>query len=392
MKIEIVDMDHMGNGIGRVNNKVKFVPKSITGDICEVVDYKSYKKYDVSKIENVLENSSKRIDALCPYYNECGGCNISNLEYIEQLKFKVNKVKNIFKKYLDMDINPRVIGSEKEYHYRNKVTYHVSDGKIGLVSQYDGIVSVRNCLLVSEAVNKLYEKIRKEDLSMVDKVIIKECDNGLILIIYGNIDIDKFKDFCIAIYVNDICKYQKEIGYISIGDIKYLVSDKSFFQINTSNIINLYDEIVRYGKFTKSDRVIDLYCGVGSISLYISKYVDSVFGIEIIPDAIIDAKKNARINNINNAEFLCEDVSKVDFNDMNCDVLIVDPPRIGLDRHTVDIINNKGIDKIIYVSCDPMTLVRDLKLFNNYKIENISLVDMFPQTHHVESVVLLNRK
>ena len=168
-----------------------------------------------------------------------------------------------------------------------------------------------------------------------------------------------------------------------------MVSDKSFFQVNTANISNLYDEVVRYGSFGKNDRVIDLYCGVGSISLYIAKYVKSVLGIEIVDEAIKDAKINAKNNEIDNAKFLCGDVAKLIDDNIDGDILIVDPPRAGLDKHTIDVINEKKIKKMIYVSCDPMTLVRDVKLLNNYHLTNISVVDMFPQTHHVECVVKL---
>mgnify|MGYP003319881481 CR=1 FL=1 len=153
-----------------------------------------------------------------------------------------------------------------------------------------------------------------------------------------------------------------------------------------------YDVVLKYGDFKKDDNVIDLYCGVGSISLYISKYVNSVLGIEIIEDAIKDAKENAKLNNINNVDFICGDVSKLV--DLNTDgnIVIVDPPRVGLDKHTIDVLNKINIDRLIYVSCDPMTLVRDLKLLDEYIIKDVTLVDMFPNTHHVETVVLLNRK
>jgi len=164
-----------------------------------------------------------------------------------------------------------------------------------------------------------------------------------------------------------------------------------FFQINTSNISKLYNEIIRYGEFTKNDVVIDLYCGVGSISLYIAKYVKSVLGIEIVEDAIKDAKENAKINNINNVKFLCGDVSKLIDGNINGDTLIVDPPRIGIDEYSLEVINKSKINKIIYVSCDPMTLVRDIKKLDNYELCNISVVDMFPQTHHVESITVLKR-
>ena len=388
MEIRIIDMDHLGNGIGKIDNKVIFVPKSITGDILDIDIYKSNKKYDIGKINKIIKKSELRKEALCPYYDMCGGCNISNLDYSEQLNFKVKKVRNIFKKYLDMDIDPRVIGSVNEYNYRNKITYH-NDKDLGLISEYDNLVKIDKCLLVSDKVNKLFNEIKKNDLSLVKLITIKECDNGLILVIDGKMDIKNIEKYCISIYMNDECVYKKEDGYIIINDIKYMVSDKSFFQVNTANISNLYDEVVRYGSFGKNDRVIDLYCGVGSISLYIAKYVKSVLGIEIVDEAIKDAKINAKNNEIDNAKFLCGDVAKLIDDNIDGDILIVDPPRAGLDKHTIDVINEKKIKKMIYVSCDPMTLVRDVKLLNNYHLTNISVVDMFPQTHHVECVVKL---
>ena len=392
MKLKIIDMDHMGNGIAKYDDKIIFVPKSITNDICDIDIIKSYKNYDRGRINKIIDNSDLRIDAICPYYNECGGCNISNLSYDNQIIFKVNKVKNIFKKYLGMDLEPRVVKSICEYGYRNKITYHIDNNNIGLISEFSGIVNIDNCLLVSDKVNELYNEIKKCDLSQVKLITIRECDNGLILNITGKMEIDKFKSKCIGIYINKKCMYKKEDGYINIGDVKYKVSPESFFQINSSNISRLYDEIIRYGKFSKEDNVIDLYCGVGSISLYIAKYVKSVLGIEIISDAVNDATENAKNNNISNAKFLCGDVAKLIDDNINGDILIVDPPRMGLDKHTIDVINKKKIKKVIYVSCNPMTLVRDLSLIDNYNIEGISIVDMFPETHHVESIVLLSLK
>lgn len=392
MKVKIVEIDHKGNGIGKIDNKVIFIPKCIVGDYVDVNIVKSHKKYDDGRINEIVEFSDDRIDSLCPYYNICGGCNISNLNYAKQLEYKKNKVINIFKRYLDMNINPEIIGSDNRYEYRNKITYKCVDGKLGLVSIDNEIVNIDRCYLVSDKVNELYKCICKEDLSMVDKVIIKECDNGLILSVDGNFNIDNVKNLCLSIYVNSDCVYKSEDGYISIGDIKYRVSMDSFFQVNTQNISRLYDVIVKYGDFFKSDKVIDLYCGVGSISLYISKYVDSVLGIEIIEDAIKDAKENARINDISNVDFICGNVSKLVDDNVFGNKVIVDPPRVGLDNHTIEVLNGINIDSLIYVSCDPMTLVRDLKKLDRYEMKDITLVDMFPQTHHVECIVLLGRK
>lgn len=392
MRISVKKMDHLGRGIGYNEGKVIFIPKAIPGDVVDIEITNSYKKYDIGKIIEIIEPSNERIDVGCPYYYECGGCHISNLKYFNQVNFKKDKVIDIFKRYLNKEIVPRVISSEKDFEYRNKITYQVENGKIGLVDINNNFIEIDKCLLVSDRVNKLLSILKKEDLSKTIKIVIRECDNGLILSITGDIKIDNLINECLEIYINGERKYFLEEGYLYIGNLKYRVSDKSFFQINTSNICHLYDEVIRYGEFTGNERVIDLYCGVGSISLYISRYVKSVLGIEIVKEAIDDANYNKKINKINNATFICSDVAKIIDDKIECDTLIVDPPRAGLDKHTKSVINNSNIKKVIYVSCDPMTLVRDLKDLDMYNLEKISIVDMFPQTCHVECASILHRK
>ena len=392
MRISVKRMDHLGRGIGYNEGKVIFITKAIPGDVVDIEITNSYKKYDIGKIIEIIEPSNERIDVGCSYYYECGGCHISNLKYFNQVNFKKDKVIDIFKRYLNKEIVPRVISSEKDFEYRNKITYQVENGKIGLVDINNNFIEIDKCLLVSDRVNKLLSILKKEDLSKTIKIVIRECDNGLILSITGDIKIDNLINECLEIYINGKKKYSKEEGYLYIGNLKYRVSDKSFFQINTSNICHLYDEVIRYGEFTGNERVVDLYCGVGSISLYISKYVKSVLGIEIVKEAIDDANYNKKINKIDNAIFICSDVAKIIDDKIECDTLIVDPPRAGLDKHTKSVINNSNIKKVIYVSCDPMTLVRDLKDLDMYNLEKISIVDMFPQTCHVESVCVLERR
>jgi len=392
MEVKIIDLDHKGNGIARIDNKIVFIPKVVPGDIVNIEIVKEHKKYDEGIVNKIISESEDRIDTICPYYNVCGGCNISALNYSKQLEYKKNKIINIFKRYLNIDIKPLIVDSNKRYEYRNKITFQNDDGIVGMVSLDNKVIKIDECLLVSNKVNELYKKICLEELSSVKKIIIKECDNGLILNIIGNMKIDNIKDLCLSIYCDNECVYKKEDGYINIGDIRYRVSKDSFFQVNTDNISRLYDVILKYGEFNNTDNVIDLYCGVGSISLYISKYVKHVLGIEIIPEAIEDACENAKLNNIDNVDFICGDVSKLV--DLNTDgnIVIVDPPRVGLDKHTIDVLNKINIDRLIYVSCDPMTLVRDLKLLDEYIIKDVTLVDMFPNTHHVECVIKLHRK
>ena len=392
MKVKIIDIDHKGNGISKIDNKIVFIPKCIPGDVVDIDIVKSHKKYDEGRVNSFVRYSEDRIESLCPYYNICGGCNISNLNYSKQLEYKENKIINIFKRYLNIDINPEIIGSDNNYEYRNKITFQNMDGIVGLVSIDNKLINIDKCILVSDKVNELYNVICKEDLSNVRKIVIKECDNGLILGLDGKMNIDDIKNLCLSIYCNGNCVCKNDDGYINVGDIKYRVSMDSFFQVNSRNISRLYDVIVKYGEFKKNDSVIDLYCGVGSISIYISKYVDSVLGIEIIDDAIKDANENAKLNGIKNTKFICGDVSKLVDDSISGNVVIVDPPRVGLDNHTIDVLNSINVDRLIYVSCDPMTLVRDLSKLDSYEIKDITLVDMFPQTHHVESVFLLQRK
>lgn len=392
MKINIFGMDHSGNGIGKIDNKIVFVLKGVVGDECQIKIIKEHKNYSIGVIEEIIKPSNDRVKAICPYYDRCGGCNISSLSYAKQLDFKKEKVRNIFDKYLEMKIKPAIIESDEVYQYRNKITYHGNSDVLGLVDIDNNVMDVGSCLLVSDRVNELYKVIREMDIKKIDKVIIKECNNGLILSVYGELVIDKLMDKCLAIYLNDKCIYKREDGYITIGKLKYIVSNRSFFQVNTKNIVKLYEAIKKLGNFKKSDKVIDLYCGVGSISIYIAGEVEHVLGIEIIPEAIRDAYNNALLNGIDNAEFKCGDVSKLIDSNISCDKLIVDPPRVGLDKHTNMIINNSMIEEIIYVSCDAMTLARDIKMLSNYRVKDILLVDMFPQTHHVECVSVLKLK
>ena len=177
MKLKIDNMDHLGRGISKIDGKICFIPKTIPGDIVEASLYKENKKYNIFKMDKLDMSSKLRCDYICPYYLECGGCNIRGLDYQEQLKFKENKVKNIFRKYLNIEIKPNVIGSKDTEGYRNKITYHY-DQHLGLVGEYNKIIPIDRCLLVSDKVNEVYELIKKEDLRKIKKVTIRECNKS----------------------------------------------------------------------------------------------------------------------------------------------------------------------------------------------------------------------
>lgn len=393
MKIERIN--HDGEGVGYLNNKVSFVPKTIPGDEVLATIIKEYKNYNKCKLDKIIAESSDRVDYPCKYYLDCGGCSIGNYEYNKQLEFKKDKVKNIFSKYLNVSINPDIIPS-RQYGYRNKITLRV-DKKLGLLeNESNDIVNIDKCLLVSDRVNEIISLLNSYNISELDSVIIREFDNGIMVGLYGSINdevITKLKEYVISIYLNDKELYKKEDGYIILNGIKYLISLNSFFQVNTSNITNLYDLVIKYGKFSKEDSVLDLYCGLGSISLYISKYCKSVLGIEINESSINDANKNMKINNIINTKFICSDVAKIIDENYHYDVVVVDPPRSGLDNYTKDVLKKINCKRIVYVSCNPMTLVRDIRdMSDTYEFKDISLVDMFPNTHHIECVCLLTLK
>ncbi len=367
MDVKIIDYDHLGRGIAKNNGKIIFIPNSIVGERLNIKIIKSKAKYDIGEIVSFIDKSIHRVDNLCPYYNKCGGCNILHMEYKEQLQFKQHKIINIFQKYLHIDTNiiDNIVPSNKQFNYRNKVTLHLKKGIRGMYAQNsDKIVPIKKCILLDPTINDVLSNKK-----LKSKLVIRT--NG--------------KD----ILTNDDQRLK-----ITIGKLTYLVSIKSFFQVNLNITHKLYDRIKQLANLTGTETVIDLYCGTGTIGLYLSDQAKEIIGIEINEQAIMDANQNKQINNINNALFICGDVSEeLQIIEKKVDIVIVDPPRRGLDTITINKIISLKPNKIIYVSCDPMTLVRDLKILgSNYRINKIIPFDMFPNTHHVECLTLLIRK
>lgn len=398
MEVVITDFNHTGEGIGRIDGKIIFIPKTIPGDKVLVKDINDFKTYFKGSIDKIITPSPDRITPKCPYYNLCGGCDLLNINYSNQLSYKQNKVKNILKKYASFDTDLKILPSPKVYSYRNKITLQVVDGKLGLYQQNsNNLVEIDNCLLVSPNVNKLIKIIKNNlDLSKVTNIMIREYNDNLMIGFIGNINkstvIDNLSKYTKVIYLNDLLVYGDKNLEVKLGNYKYKVSPYSFFQVNYESATILYDKVIEY-LGPNNSKVLDLYCGTASIGIYISKYCKEITGIEINSSSVKDANENIKLNNLNNIKVLKGDVGKLLTTKDEYDAIIVDPPRSGLDKKTKETLLKIKSKKIIYVSCDPITLARDLNnLKELYDIKDITLVDMFPNTYHVESVICLHWK
>ena len=397
---KIESLDHHGRGITKIDNKISFIENALPGEIVEVNITKNKKKYLEGNVKKYIKYSKNRVTAPCKYYNFCGGCNIMHLKYADQLKFKENKVKNILKKYLNKDIkiNP-IVKSDNVIHYRNKVTFHVKEDIGYYETDSNNLIKIDNCILAEKKIFDIFKYLKLLKLNNINKLTLRTNNNKIMLIIESstnNININNIKEYFNSIYLKYNNKYihlygDKEIK-MNLENYLYLISPDSFFQVNKNVTIKLYNLIKSY--IDENECVLDLYCGTGSIGIFISDKCSKVLGIEINKYAINNAMINKEINNIHNIDFICNDSGKaIEKLNFNPDVIIIDPPRGGLNIQTINNILKYNSKKIIYVSCDPMTLVRDLKVFSDlYEIASITPFDMFPNTHHVESVSILQRK
>lgn len=393
----IEKLDNKGRGICFVNNKITFVENALPGEDVEIEIISEKKKYNEAKVLKYNKLSNDRACINCKYYGICGGCDLLHMDEEKELEFKLKKVSDILKKFGGIDTKITEIISPNTYNYRNKATFQV-DNKLGFFKKRtNDLIEVDNCLLVDNRINELIKKIKEFDLINIEQIIIRVSRNEIMIIIkcIGKID-DRFIELnvdSIVLNKKGIYKTIKGPGYIieELGDYKFIVQPDSFFQVNSKAAKLLYDKVLEFADLKGNEKVLDLYCGTGTIGSYISKYVDSVVGVEVNKYAVEDAIKNKKLNHIRNIYFICSDANSIDLSGF--DLIIVDPPRSGLDNKTINYLLNINPKKIVYVSCDPVTLARDLKiLMDKYTIRDVSLVNMFPRTEHVETVVKLEKK
>lgn len=398
MEVLIERIDNFGRGLGYIDGKICFVPNALPGETVDVEITYSTKKFIEAKVLNYITKSSDRLNIQCPFYSSCGACQFLNMSIIKENEFKTDKVKNLIKRIGNINTDlVRDCVSVNEYNYRNKATFHVENNKLGYYQEKtNSLVEIDNCLILREEINntipKLQEIINFKENNI--KEIMVRCGNNtsnLMVNFIGKVkNLDGVEDFFDVVYVNDKLIIGSTMISL-IGRFEFKVSPKSFFQVNGKLVENLYDEVLNYCIENKPKNVLDLYCGTGTIGIYISDVVNRVLGIDMSESSINNALDNRELNNIKNVEFICSKVE--DYIDKiigKHDLVVVDPPRAGLDKKTVEYLKKISSNAIIYISCDPATMARDLsQLSDTYKIESIKPFNMFPKTYHVECVCVL---
>ena len=446
--ITIEDMSEDGAGIGKLDGYIWFVKDALIGDVIEASAMKMKKNYGFARLVRVLEPAPGRVEAKCPVARACGGCQMQELDYAEQLKFKEKKVFNHLKRIGGMEEIPMepIIGMEHPWRYRNKAQFPIGTGKDGqpIAGFYAGRthslipVPELDCLLGCEENKELLRVIldfmKEFKISAYDENLHKGLvrhallrkgfsSNELMvcLVINGNKlpHAEQFVERLLELPMNvasislSVNKEKTNVimgteiinlygpGYITdkIGNIEYRISPLSFYQVNPVQTERLYRTALEFADLSGGETVWDLYCGIGTISSFLAQKAGKVYGVEIIPEAIDDARANAERNGIKNVEFFVGKAEEVlpeqyEKNQVYADVIVVDPPRKGCDSVCLDTILKMAPKKVVYVSCDSSTLARDVKYLceNGYEVKRVRPVDMFPMSGHVETVCRLDLK
>ena len=447
-QVRIEDMSDTGEGIGKTDGFIWFVKDAVIGDVVEAKVMKTKKSYGFARLIQVLEPSACRVTPRCPSARQCGGCQLQAMSYEEQLRFKENKVRNNLSRIgglTEIPMEP-IIGMDEPWRYRNKAQFPFGKDKDGriITGFYAGrthaIIEQEDCLLGVEENQPILDCIRgfmeeyhiapyEEELhkGLIRHVLIRKgfTTGELMVCLVLNGDVKKLKapevlvERLVKLFPSHMASIScsinrektnvimgKEIvnlygpGYITdyIGNVCYRISPLSFYQVNPVQTQKLYGTALEYAGLTGEETVWDLYCGIGTISLFLAQKAKKVYGVEIIPQAIDDARANAKLNHFENIEFFVGKAEEVlpeqyEKNQVYADTIVVDPPRKGCDSVCLDTIVKMAPEKVVYVSCDSATLARDVKYLGErgYEVKRVKTVDMFPWSGHVETVVLLSK-
>ena len=443
LEVKISDVTASGDGVAKIEGYPLFIKGGVTGDVLCVTVTKTNKSYGFARIERIIAPSPFRAEAPCPVFEACGGCDFMHIDYNQQKKIKSDTVENNLRRLggaKDFEYE-EIIGADSIYNYRNKAQFPIGKVKGRIVCGFyskksHDIIPCSGCMIQNEDINKAVELFleyaNENRLSVYDE----KKHRGLLRHIYvrsGN----KTNEILVVIVTNSqkplpsegalteklsALKNIKGIiqnintektnlvlgdknrviwgdGYITscIGDLKFNISPQSFFQVNGEQTERLYSKALEYAGITEDDTVFDLYCGVGSISLFLARSAKKVIGVEIVEKAIENAKENAKLNSIDNAEFHAGDcgivVDRLIKNGEKADVVVVDPPRKGCSEDLLVLIQKMSPEKLVYVSCNSATLARDVKYLeeNGFKLRKVCAVDLFPMSGHCEAVALLQQ-
>ncbi len=442
--VDIIDNGYEGEGIAKIDEFTIFVNGVIKGERCKIAITKVTSSHGFARLIEILKKSEYRVEPDCFTYKRCGGCSLRHIDYDETLNIKQEKVQNLVNKTLKnkIEVN-RTLGMGNPYNYRNKAQYPVGTDKSGrpifgiFANRTHEIIPIQECHIQKriscEIADFVLSEMEKFNISVynektgkglvrhiITKVGVITNEIMVIIVINGkempheltlaNNIIDKFPQVktvvkSINMKNTNVIMGQKNFsivgrGYITdrLGDFVFKISPMSFYQVNPVQAEALYNIAIEKANITKDDVVCDLYCGIGTIGIFASKFAKKVYGIEIVSQAIEDARVNANLNKINNIEFICGDVEEA-FDELikkekvKPDVIIVDPPRRGLDVKTIGNIIKLKTSRVVYISCNPATMVRDLKLMEElYEVVEVQPVDMFPFTSHVECCAVLELK
>ncbi len=442
--IDITGMTHEGQGVGRIENFTVFVDGAVEGETADIRIIKITKSYAAGKLIRLVKTAPARTRPFCGVYGRCGGCSLQHIDYEAQLKFKTGVVREAVKRIgkLEDVVVHETIGMSRALNYRNKAQFPVGfSGDAPVIGFYasrsHSIINSDICGIQDEKSDRIREVVRKflidNSVSVYDEVTgkglvrhvmtrtgFKTGEVMVVVVINGSSlpsgqqlvdslcrEVPDIRSIILNINTkntNVVLGERNKVLYGNdtitdyIGKFKFEISPLSFFQVNPVQTEVLYGKALEYAQLSGSETVFDLYCGIGTIALFLSEKSKKVYGVEVVEDAVRDAKRNARINNVENAEFIAGEaevvVPGIYRQGVRADVVVVDPPRKGCDERLLETLVKMDPSRILYVSCNPSTLARDLNYLaaNGYRAVEIQPVDMFPHTGHVETVVRLDRK